>query len=164
MAEQREGDGRGFKVHDRRRFSDTGEPRGADDSAPPDSERQATAASGTHAAEASASAQRAADHAAADAYAGAHGNTGGAAGSGPEINFPTFIISLSTQALAHLGEIPDPVAGSPTVDLVGARQLIDILAMLKEKTRGNLAEDEAALLDHALYDLRMRYVERAHQR
>lgn len=75
------------------------------------------------------------------------------------INFSTFIISLSTQALAHLGEIPDPVQGRVTVDLIGAKQLIDILGMLEAKTKGNLDEAEAPLLEHCLYDLRLKYVE-----
>lgn len=75
------------------------------------------------------------------------------------INFSTFVISLSTQALAHLGEIPDPVEGRTMVDLIGAKQLIDILGMLDSKTKGNLDESEMALLENCLYDLRLKYVE-----
>jgi hypothetical protein len=78
-----------------------------------------------------------------------------------ELNFSTFVISLSTQVLAQLGELEDPVQGPTGVDLVGAKQLIDILGILKEKTKGNLDESEKALLDHCLYDLRMKYVELA---
>lgn len=75
------------------------------------------------------------------------------------INFSTFVISLSTQALAHLGEIADPAESRVSVDLLGARQLIDILGMLEEKTKGNLDEAEAALIEHCLYDLRLKYVD-----
>jgi hypothetical protein len=79
----------------------------------------------------------------------------------PELNFATFVMSLSTQALAHLGEIPDPVDGAIRVDLIAARQMIDILAILRDKTTGNLDSAENSLLESALYDLRMKYVEKA---
>jgi hypothetical protein len=78
--------------------------------------------------------------------------------TGSEINFSSFILSLSTQALMCLGEVPDPQGGKPQQDLVAARQLIDVLGMLKEKTTGNLHQAEIQLLDHILFDLRMRYV------
>ena len=75
-----------------------------------------------------------------------------------EINFSSFILGLSTQALMCLGEISDSQSGKPHQDLAAARQLIDILGILKEKTAGNLHKEEAQLLDHILFDLRMRYV------
>jgi hypothetical protein len=78
-----------------------------------------------------------------------------------ELNFAAFVISLSTQALAQLGEIPDPVQGTVRVELNAARQMIDILVILRDKTKGNLDSAEKALLDSALYDLRMKYVEKA---
>lgn len=78
----------------------------------------------------------------------------------PEINFTTFAISLSTQALVHLGEVEDPLTHTSHTDLDAARQLIDILGMLRDKTRGNLDGDEERLLDAILYDLRLRFVER----
>ena len=76
----------------------------------------------------------------------------------PEINFATFVISLSSSALIHLGIAPDPMTGEQTKDLAIAKQTIDMLAMLQEKTRGNLTEEEAQLMESMLYDLRMRYV------
>ncbi|GIW43462.1 MAG: hypothetical protein KatS3mg077_0744 [Candidatus Binatia bacterium] len=79
----------------------------------------------------------------------------------PAINFATFVLSLSTQALAHLGEIPDPVTREIRRDLAAASQMIDILAMIEQKTRGNLEPDEAQLLSDILYDLRLRYVEKS---
>jgi hypothetical protein len=68
-------------------------------------------------------------------------------------------MSLSTEALVHLGEMADPSSGQAQRDLAMAQQLIDILGMLREKTRGNLDHDEQALLDAILFDLRMKYVE-----
>ncbi len=76
----------------------------------------------------------------------------------PEINFATFVISLSSSALIHLGVAPDPITGEQKKDLAIAKQTIDMLAMLQEKTRGNLTGDEAQLMESMLYDLRMRYV------
>ncbi len=76
----------------------------------------------------------------------------------PEITFASFLISLSSSAFIHLGDIPDPVTGETKKDLSLAKQTIDLLGLLREKTRNNLQEDEEKLFDHLLYDLRMRYV------
>jgi hypothetical protein len=76
----------------------------------------------------------------------------------PEIDFSSFIFSLSTSALFHLGEVPDPVTHKREKDLPLAKQTIDILGMLKEKTRGNLTSDEEKLMENILTDLRWRYV------
>jgi hypothetical protein len=78
---------------------------------------------------------------------------------GDEVTFSGFVLGLSTQALLHLGEIPDPTSGAVQRDLPAARQVIDILGILREKTRNNLAQGEQSLLDSVLYDLRIRYVE-----
>ncbi|MBI2357811.1 MAG: DUF1844 domain-containing protein [Deltaproteobacteria bacterium] len=77
----------------------------------------------------------------------------------PEISFSTFVIGLSTQALMHLGEIPNPLSGKVESALSVAKQMIDIIGILREKTRGNLDQGEKKLIDDVLYDLRMRYVE-----
>jgi hypothetical protein len=77
----------------------------------------------------------------------------------PAINFPTFIISLSTQALMHLGEIPNPLTGKVEKEVEVAKQTIDILSLLQEKTQGNLDQGEEKLMEEVLYDLRMKYVE-----
>ena len=79
----------------------------------------------------------------------------------PEMNFSTFAIGLITQALILLGEVPDPSAPGAPADLAAAKQLIDILGILQAKTKGNLDEAEAGLLEHALYDLRMKFVQRS---
>jgi hypothetical protein len=128
---------KGFTVQDRRRFSpetgearDTGPDRAAVDERP---EQQAE------------SGAKADSHEAKEAL--------------PEINFSTFVISLSTQALMHLGEIANPLSGKEETDVSVAKQMIDIVGMLQEKTRGNLTDGEAKLIEDILFDLRMRYVE-----
>jgi hypothetical protein len=76
----------------------------------------------------------------------------------PEINFATFIFSLNSSVLMQLGVIEDPESGKKVKNLPLAKQTIDILGMLEEKTKGNLTEDEAVMLKHILYELRMLYV------
>lgn len=76
----------------------------------------------------------------------------------PEISFSTFIFSLNSSALVHLGLLEDPSLGAKTKNLIVAKQTIDILGMLEEKTRGNLETDEEHLLKNILHDLRMMYV------
>jgi hypothetical protein len=123
----------GFRVSDRRRFTDTGDERAA---------------------------------------AGEAGETEPAAGgeqtrgtqppeaAAPEpVTFSTFVLGLSTQALLHLGEIASPLDGKVEQDLVAAKHMIDILGILRDKTRNNLEHGEEHLLDSILYDLRMRYVD-----
>jgi hypothetical protein len=78
----------------------------------------------------------------------------------PRLDFATFILSLSHSAMMHLGEAPDPETGKVERNLPLARQTIDLIGMLEEKTRGNLAGEEERLISQILYDLRMRYVER----
>jgi hypothetical protein len=76
----------------------------------------------------------------------------------PEINFSTFVVSLNASALLHLGVIEDPTTGQTNKNLPMAKQTIDILSMLGEKTAGNLNPEETNLLKSILYDLRMLYV------
>lgn len=76
----------------------------------------------------------------------------------PDINFASFVLSLSSSTLYHFGEIPEPVTNKKERNLILAKQTIDILGILKEKTAGNLTKEEDALLSNLLYDLRMRYV------
>jgi hypothetical protein len=79
----------------------------------------------------------------------------------PTVDFATFILSLSHSALMHLGEAPDPEGGSIIKNLPLARQTIDLIAMLEEKTKGNLSGEEERLVGQILFDLRLRYVEHA---
>ncbi len=76
----------------------------------------------------------------------------------PAINFATFVVSLNASALLHLGAIEDPTTGKIDKNLPMAKQTIDILSMLEEKTAGNLSKDEENLLKNILYDLRIIYV------
>ena len=76
----------------------------------------------------------------------------------PEITFSNFVFSLTTQALIQLGEIQDPESKQSLKNLPFAKQTIDLIGILKDKTRGNLTKEEEALIDSALYDLKMRYV------
>ncbi len=78
-----------------------------------------------------------------------------------EINFASFIFSLGRSAFIHLGEEPDPVTEEKMVSLPLAKETIDIISLLEEKTRGNLTQDEEQLIKNILYALRMRYVEMA---
>jgi hypothetical protein len=78
----------------------------------------------------------------------------------PTIDFATFILSLSHSALMHLGEAPHPETNKVETNLPLAKQNIDLLGLLEEKTKGNLTGDEERLLAQVLFDLRMRYVER----
>lgn len=77
----------------------------------------------------------------------------------PRIDFATFVLSLSHSALVHLGDAPDPSGNVSAPNLELARQTVDLLALLEEKTRGNLTGQEEHVLSQALYDLRMRFVE-----
>lgn len=77
----------------------------------------------------------------------------------PAIDFTTLVLSLSHSVLLHLGDAPDPTTGEREVNLPLARQSIDLIALLQDKTRGNLSGSEERTLSQALYDLRMRYVE-----
>ena len=75
-----------------------------------------------------------------------------------EFGFSTFILSLSTSALVHLGELPDPLSNTKEVNLQLAKQTISIIEMLKEKTEGNLTKEEENLIDSVLYDVRLKFV------
>ena len=136
MAEDNE-QSKGFQVKDRRRFTETGEAR--EDAAPVEEP----------------STQAAETKVAAAAQPPTHGR------EPIEITLSTFVMSLSTQALMCLGDIPNPLTDRTETDLDAVREFIDILSMLQEKTRGNVDPDEARLFEKVLYDLRMRFVEKA---
>jgi hypothetical protein len=132
--EDREGQ-RGFTVKDRRRFSESGDVREAETVPSPEPPEPGPTPPPE-------SVEQPATGAPAE-----------------PVTFSTFVLGLSTQALLHLGEIPNPVTRALETDLESARQVIDILGILAEKTRNNLEPGEQSLLESALYDLRMRYVE-----
>ena len=148
-------DKRGFKVQDRRRFSAEGEAKEGGDTPSESSEaidiKSKPAAPGPE----SISKPQAG---AAQPAASRHSSE-----APPELTFAAFLWSLSEQALAALGEIPDPMSGKVTHDLILAQQMIDIIIMLRDKTRGNLDPHEQALLKEILSGLQMKYVELARQ-
>ena len=156
MAEDREED-RGFTVHDRRRFSpESGEAR------PDAEERLRDAEGGQRQGQGEESRRESVSAGDSPKESLDPETTRGRAGKAapvPEITLSTFIMSLSTQVLMLMGEIPEPTGLKLECDMSGAKQVIDILGMLKEKTKGNLDKTEEALLDNVLYDLRIRYVQ-----
>lgn len=79
----------------------------------------------------------------------------------PEVTFTAFVMSLNTAALFHFGELADPETGRTAKDLMLAKHTIDTLALLKDKTVGNLTRDEENLLDTVIYDLKLRFVNAA---
>lgn len=76
----------------------------------------------------------------------------------PPITFTNFVLSLSTSALFHFGDFPDSEGGKAQKNMPAAKQTIDILDMINEKTKGNLNENENSLIQGVLYELKMRYV------
>ncbi len=80
----------------------------------------------------------------------------------PSIDFYTFILSLGSSVFVHLGEAPNPETGEPLPpNLPLAKQTIDLLDLLRAKTRGNLTPEEEHFLENLLTDLRLRYVAKA---
>lgn len=132
---------KGFVIKDRRRFDDAGEAR-------PDAQKEKTAGPrqpNVEAKEAEPREEKPAGQAQDEA-------------SFPDLNFSTFVFSLGTSAMYHFGDFPDPVTKKAERNLEAAKQTIDILGILKDKTKGNLGDDEERLLESLLYELRMRYV------
>lgn len=130
---------KGFVIKDKRLFDETGDVREADlkkeEKTIPDQEKQSSPETGSEDLEK----QKPEEH-----Y--------------PEVNFISFVLSLSTSVMYHFGDFPDPVTKKAEKNLSAAKQTIDILNMLKNKTAGNLDEDEKSLIDGILYELMMRYV------
>ena len=78
----------------------------------------------------------------------------------PQLSFTAFVLSLASTAAIHFGDLPDPMSGERAEsNLEGATQMIEILALLEQKTRGNLTAEEREVLNQVLYELRMRFVE-----
>lgn len=75
------------------------------------------------------------------------------------MEFSTFVLSLATTAQVHLGAVANPTTGKQEKNLEAAKQMIDMIGMLKDKTKGNLTDMEGRLLENVLFDLRVVYVE-----
>jgi len=143
-------DKRGFKVQDRRRFSAEGETKAEGEESSDRNDAQSPQPDAAPSKPEPASKPTASQPSNASAPA-------------PELTFAAFVWSLSEQALAALGEIPDPATGKVMHDLVMAQQMIDIIIMLRDKTRGNLDQHEQTLVQEILSTLQMKYVELARQ-
>jgi len=143
MAEEEEEKGRGFRVEDRRRFSPTtGEPRTTGPSEQPAESVPVKEAETSHSSRVEAEQP--------------------AFSSSPaELSFSSFLLGLSTQALIYMGEVPQAPGHPVQTDLSAAQQMIDVLALLQRKTKGNLDKNEEVMLENVLFDLRMRYVDLA---
>lgn len=143
---------KGFVVRDRRRIVlDEVESQGTGEATAADGRQEPKGAGGEPSAQEKAKAD--ADEAARKART---------SGTYPQVTFSTFVFSLSSSALVHLGEVPDPTTQKVEKDLPLAKQIIDTLAMMEEKTKGNLDKDEEQLLQTVLYDLRLRFVKQSH--
>ena len=141
-----EGKSSSFKVSDRRSFSESGDPKPAPEAAAP----EPSAGTPTPPEAVQAPSDRRASDAGAPQSAGE--------GLLP-VDFHTFILSLGSSALLHLGELDQPDGSESPPDLRIAKHTIDIIAMLQTKTKGNLSPPEERLIESLLYDLRLRYVE-----
>jgi hypothetical protein len=137
----KEQEDQGFRVTDKRLFGEDGKPR------------EGVAAEGQKEQEA------------------AKAPAGGARAAAPEkaglgterIDFPSYVLSYYTQSLVLLGEVPNPYTNKVEEDLEAARHTVDILGMLKDKTKGNLTAEEERLLDSVLYEVRLKYMAKTNQ-
>jgi Domain of unknown function (DUF1844) len=134
---------KGFKVSDKRRFDTDGEPKSE--------EEQTTAAAETAAEE---KAKPAAGSSVTDDMSTCDGNYQPL----PQIDFSTFIMSLSSSAMVHLGLLTDPTTKTQNINLPAAKQTIDILGMMEKKTVNNLTPEEGNLVEKMLFDLRVNFV------
>ncbi len=159
MANNEKDQDSGFKVTDRRLFTEEGEPR-------PDAPRPSTAESQRpepREKRAESRTQPPPPRQAPGTRQPAQPPSGRGAGGEEElsIDFPSFLLSMATSAMVHMGEVADPATGRPAENLQAARQTIDILTILREKTQGNLSADEQRLLDGLLYELRLKFLSKS---
>ena len=135
----------GFKVADRRKFTEEGELR---DSAKETPGRPASPPGPSGGAQGQERAGESASH-----------PIVGQDSRESKMDFPTLVLSLTTTAMLQMGLVPDPATQKVETNLPAARQTIDILEILQEKTQGNLKPDETRLLDRCLRDLKMSFVQ-----
>jgi hypothetical protein len=153
---------RGFAVSDRRVFTPGGEPREGSEA---DNAETEPKPEGEFSAVPTVTGGTAADFSANPTVPGGSAvprpvDAGAASGEHrlPPLDFSTFVLSLGSSALMHLGDLENPGTGTASKNLPMAKHSIDILSMLQEKTKGNLNTTETQLLENLLYDLRLRYV------
>jgi len=159
MSESEE-ENQGVKIVDRRRFNTEGEAKGSDDESTAKESSPKKEPAAKKADETKSSANDSKDSGSPDGESAQEQVrlTEQDAGMAP-LDFSTFIMGLAHQALILLGQVEDPYSGQKTVNMEGARQTIDTIAILEEKTRGNLTANEEKLIIEALAGLRMAYVE-----
>ncbi|MBM4266694.1 MAG: DUF1844 domain-containing protein [Deltaproteobacteria bacterium] len=166
----REGDDRdrdgepSFRVIDRRRFASDGSERNVDEEGQKEASSAKPSAPSPEPARAAPPPPHPGERRPSEPASPQFGEPRGAPydaepGESLEPSFGTLVLSLSTQALMCLGEIPEGPGGEIHRDLAAARDVIDLLGVLERKTQGNLTADEQALLSRILYDLRIRYVQ-----
>src|SRR5512139_53403 len=132
-----EKDSQGFTVKDKRTFTEDGKPRSeAESPVPP----------------------KKADSGPFKVAEDARPDDAAFPGTGAKIDFPSYVLSYYTQGLVVLGEVPNPYTNKKEEDLEAARHTVDILSMLQEKTKGNLAQEEGQLLESVLYELRLKFM------
>ena len=151
----------GIKIVDKRRFSDEGVER--EESSSSSSKGETAAGPAERSAQAGtvqSSAKPSTPKSAPSADEGGQRRAGGAAA----VNFINFVLGLGTQVLVLLGEIPNPETGLVSANLSAAKQTIDILGMLEEKTKGNLDEQEATLFTEVLSSLRLAFADRVNSK
>jgi hypothetical protein len=136
---------KGFVIRDRRHFDETGEVRGESEPAPKEVKTAEAAAEPSPSEQAVDTILQDIPEEDLEGYL-------------PEVNFMNLILSLSTTAMFHFGDYPDPSSGKAAKNLAAAKHTIDNIGMLKTKTEGNLDDNEKALIDAVLFELRMRYV------
>lgn len=159
MANKENDEDTGFKVTDRRLFTEEGEPR-------PEAYRPVTPEANRTAPAPPKSESRTQAPPPRQAPGSRHQEQPrpGSQPMGEEeltIDFPSFLLSMATSAMVHMGEVADPATGRPAENLPAARQTIDILTILREKTRGNLSAEEQRLLDGLLYELRLKFLNKS---
>lgn len=139
----------GFRVADHRKFTEDGQLRDSAKEAPPPEPAEPADPAGAPGA--SRGREMAGDSASSPIVGQDSRET--------RMDFPTLVLSLTTTAMLQMGLVPDPVSQKVEKNLPAARQTIDILEILKDKTQGNLKPDEARLLDRCLHDLKMSFVQ-----
>ena len=130
-----------FKIQDRRKFTETGDLR--DDSNESTSPQEPSN---------EASSQKSEEQNKSDVPINDQSN------SSPKMDFPTLILSLTSTAIFQMGLAPNPATNKTEKNIVAAKQTIDILEILQEKTKGNLDAEESKLLNHCVHDLKMNYL------
>lgn len=156
MSAEKQDEGRqpSFKVSDRRTFSESGEPKPTTSAEPAAAAPTAPVPAAAAPLPTTPTVPAAPQQGAPDTRAPVHRDL-------PVVDFHTFILSLGSSALLHLGELDHPDGTESRPDLPLAKHTIDIIVMLQEKTKGNLSPPEEHLIESLLYDLRLRYVERS---